>query len=438
MDRIISFSAKLKTMVENMNDKFIKRHNVAKTNKLDFKNTLFASALALNKSGIDGVVSSLKIHKIVDIRKNSIIKKRNNDLTHSCMKNMNDNIINMIYDPANNFIKPYNLKIDYDDRSYIDNKSQVIDTKLFINRTNVRFIACDGMQINIDKNLINNNDVKSSNNANYGVCIISTLFDVINNIPINYGVTECNENNIDKKKVNETTGFLNQLSYLLPGDIVIFDRWYYSEMLIKILNEKGIGYLFRMKSTSKFFKGMSLGKSKIVNFMGKDVQAFKYKIDKEVYYILTSITEKISIKEIKALYWKRWKNETDNKKFKYDILYDKIRSKNYNSFLVDIESIRFISLISSFVEYLGKDEIKARHKINSKNCLQVIFEKLLYVLLYSPNDDATKKQIAELVGIIYDKVVEIIKGRQYPRKRVSPSTKWNNNGCRYGRGKKDG
>ena len=63
------------------------------------------------------------------------------------------------------------------------------------------------MQINLNKSLINNNDVKKSTNENYGISIISSIYDVINNIPINYCITECNENNLNKKKVNETNGF---------------------------------------------------------------------------------------------------------------------------------------------------------------------------------------------------------------------------------------
>ena len=90
-------------------------------------------------------------------------------------------------------------------------------------------------------------------------------------------------------------------------------------MLIKKLNDHNIGYIFRMKSNSNFFKNMNLGKYKIITYLGIKVQLFKYKIKSENYYILTSITDNISIKEIKAMYHKRWKIETDNKKFKYEL-----------------------------------------------------------------------------------------------------------------------
>ena len=428
MENTILFIEKLNIIIDDDN-LFTKRND--DNNKLNLRNTLYASALTLKYSGIANTISDLEVDNIVTVSKNALVKKRNNDITHICIKQINDKLINMIYDPANNFLKPYNLKIDKDNTSYT-NSINLPDKTLFINRTCKRFIACDGMQINLNKSLINNNDVKKSTNENYGISIISSIYDVINNIPINYCITECNENNLNKKKVNETNGFLSQLSYLSSNDIVIFDRWYFSTMLIKKLNDHNIGYIFRMKSNSNFFKNMNLGKSKIITYLGIKVQLFKYKIKTENYYILTSITEKISIKEIKALYRERWKNEIDNKKFKYDILYNGIRSKNHNSLLVDIESVRFMSIVSSFIEYLGKDDIKSRTKINSKNCLDILYKKLLYLLLFEQDCEYKNKTICRIIGIIYKAVVQIVKNRFYERKRVSPSTKWNNNGNRYG------
>ena len=390
---IYKFVKNLNTFIDN-DKSFIKRNNG--NNKLNFRNTLYASTLTLNYSGLSNVICDLKINNIADVSKTALIKKRNNQTTNLCIKNLNDNIINMLYNPDNKFIHQCNFKIDDDKTSYIKTNIKKSDKSLFINKTNKRFIGCDGTQINLNKSLINNNGIKKSSNGEYGVCILSSIYDIINNIPINYNITKCNTNDINKKKVNETNGFLDQLSYLTENDIVIFDRWYYSNMLIKKLNKEKIGYIFRMKSSSLFFKNMHYGKSKIVTYDNFNVQIFKYKIKNEIYYILTSITDNISVKEIKALYQKRWAVETDNKKIKYDILYNNFRSKKYNSFLVDIETMRFMSIISSVIEYIGKDTIDPKTKINSKNCLSILYKKLLYLLLYKNKCD----EIFKIIGII--------------------------------------
>lgn len=432
MEDIMKLSDGIKLIIKDNEKDFTKRNNIITENKLTLTNTLFSSSLLLHNTGLTSVISDLSIDGIVDVSKNALVKKRNNDITHISIRNINNQLIDMIYDEDNNFIKPYNFRMDTDKKSYVRNKTNIIDKTLFINRSSNRFLACDGMQLNLNADLINDNDIKSSKNGHYGVCNISGLYDVMNDIPINYNPIKCNQNNINKKKVNETTGFLDQLSLLSNNDIVIFDRWYYSESLVKTLNDDDIGYIFRMKSTSKFFKNMNLGKSKIINFQGKDIQLFKYKIKNENFYILTSITDKLTIGEIKALYWKRWNIETDNKKIKYDILCEDIRSKNYNSFLVDIECIRFISIVSSIIEYIGQTTLRQNTKINSKNCLKLLFERLLRPMLYYENNETTRKYICLVIGIIYRSVVDIVKGRRYKRKRVKPSTKWNINGNRYG------
>ena len=332
-------------------------------------------------------------------------------------------MLDMIYDKKNNFLKPYNFKLDFDKKSYADSgiSYKNNDKSLFINRTTKRFIANDGMHLNVSGKLINNNDVKASNSNNYGVCNLSCLFDVINMIPISYHLTESTTTTIEKKKVNETNGFLQQISILNSNDIILFDRWYHSKKLVNELNSKDIGYVFRMKSNSKLFKGMKCGKSKIINYCDRKVQLFKYKIKNEEYYIMTSIVEKISINEIKALYWKRWTIETNNKKFKYDILSTNIRSKKHNSLMVDIEIVKFISIMSAVIEYTGKDS-NSRNKINSKNCLDQLYNRLLKIFLYGTDTDEENKNISMIIGVIYNVVTQIVKNRSYKRIRVSPST----------------
>lgn len=144
---------------------------------------MYASALTLNHSGIANTICDLEISNNINVSKNALIKKRNNDITFGFIKKINDELIKMIYDSKNKFITPYNLKMDRNKTSYTKNFGNINKT-LFINRTNKRFVGSDGMQNNLNKTLINGNDIKKSANGNYGICIICTLYNVINNIPI--------------------------------------------------------------------------------------------------------------------------------------------------------------------------------------------------------------------------------------------------------------
>ena len=435
MKKITSLFKKITDQIKELNSTFLVRYDPNNTSKLNFTNMLFASLVTLNCSGIESVSSRLEEEKIVTVTKTALINKRNDSKTFEYIRKLNENLINIFYDPKNFFINKYNFNIDTKHSCYIDyngNHNDNANNNLFINTTKLRFVGCDCCKLDILKSAVNGDNIKISKSGNYGTMLISSLFDVINNIPINYYSVHSDEKNFNKKKVNETTGLLEQLDKLNWNDVIIVDKWYYSKYLHKKFIEKNIGYMFRVKDNSLLFRDMGFGKSKIIKLNDVDVQLFKYKIKGNTYHILTSITDKISIAEIKALYWRRWKIETDNKKFKYDILSSNIRSKNKNSIATDIECVKFMSLISSIIEHIGKEKLKENKKFNTRNCIGILYRKLLKALLYEPNNS---EEICRLVGIIYKKVVDVIIGREVERKRVSPSTKWNANGNRYGSNK---
>jgi hypothetical protein len=225
--KITNFISHLTESIVEIGKTFIKRNNKAnKDNKLDFKNTLYSCALALHCKGIEQVSSDLEVDNIISVTKNAIIKTRNNEKTYQHIKNLNDNLISKIYDPNNEFLDPYNFVLTKNKTAFLESTNK-IDKSLFINKTDKRFVGCDGVHFNTNKDLINGNDVKSSKSGQYGVVLISSTFDVLNKIPINYNVTKSNEVNFNKKKVNETTGFLDQLHLFNSNDVLIFDRWYY-------------------------------------------------------------------------------------------------------------------------------------------------------------------------------------------------------------------
>lgn len=430
MEKIILLVEKLTNKINELNSTFLVRYDPENKAKLNFINTLFASLHALKCSGIESCSSILEEEKITTVTKTALINKRNDEKTYKYIRELNDNLIEIFYDKNNNLIHKNNFKINVKHNCYIDLNGNDNETNdLFINKTNLRFVGCDCTKVDLLKSAVNSDNIKLSSSGNYGTLLLSSLFDIINSIPINYHSVHSNEKNFNKKKVNETTGLLDQLNKLNNNDVIVMDKWYYSKYLHKKFIDKNIGYIFRVKDNSLLFRNMGFGKSKIIKLNDVDVQLFKYKIKGKCYHILTSITEKISIAEIKALYWRRWKIETDNKKFKYDILSSNIRSKKNNSIAVDIECIKFMSIISSIIEHIGKGKLKENKKFHTRNCIGLLFRRLLKIILY---EHENYEEICRLVGIIYKKIVDVISGREAKRIRVSPSTKWNANGNRYG------
>ena len=141
MNNIVLFANNLNSII-NDDTQFIKRKS--NDNKLNLKNTLYASLLSLNFTGIANTAADLEIDHITTVTRTALIRKRNNDVTYKCIKNINDSMIDMIYNPENNFLKSYNLKIGHNGTSYANNYGPV-NKKLFINTTSKIFVACDGM-----------------------------------------------------------------------------------------------------------------------------------------------------------------------------------------------------------------------------------------------------------------------------------------------------
>ena len=84
------FLNKFEAIGTDINNVFLKRYNKNENNKLNFKNTLYASILALKNKGIESVSTDLDIDHVTDVSKNAIIKARNNKKSFTSIKKMND------------------------------------------------------------------------------------------------------------------------------------------------------------------------------------------------------------------------------------------------------------------------------------------------------------------------------------------------------------
>jgi len=95
------------------------------------------------------------------------------------------------------------------------------------------------------------------------------------------------------------------------------------------------------------------------------------------YFLLTSL-RKTSIDELSDLYWRRWSVETDFRKCKYDIMYDKIRSKTEKQVNFDVRIINFVNILASLIENIKRSDDK-KTKVNSKNAIDITITKLLHL-----------------------------------------------------------
>lgn len=122
--------------------------------------------------------------------------------------------------------------------------------------------------------------------------------------------------------------------------------------------------------------------------------------------------------------------ETDFRKCKYDVLYNKLRSKTEQQILIDVKILNFISILIAGLENAGTNNKKK--KTNTKNVIEILHSNLLHLIIYEKMTQCTLDKLFTIMSIVLFVTELVRKNRNYRRVRVSPSTKWNVHGNRYG------
>jgi len=372
-----------KKCIYNYNEKINNVLNIRTDSKIFFKDIIFYSSLVIgNSSSFEVVNSQLKVNNILDVSKTALINRKNNLHADNILE-LNNDLLNHIYSSK----KP-------------------------------RIIGIDSTFLALLKEVKKYGFSFSRNNM-YCTALLSTLFDIEKEIPINYFLM---------KNKNERDGLLNQLQYVNKNDILVMDRGYYSIDLLFILNEKKIKVIFRLKKNLLIIKKLKnktditidvTNNNKIISF-----RLVKYKINKKWYYIGTTIFNK-SINYIKDIYWKRWKIETHFRHSKYNLSLKDLKSKSENAILQDIYIHQFIYIVSSYFKYmLQKTIIQNNRQINTKNHLYMTINNLLYLLIYKPNSQKIYEEINRILNISKKVIVIGSENRHNPRIRKRPVTKW--------------
>ena len=157
----------INTSINNINRKI----NIRNT-KLSFKDIIYCTSLMIgNNQSYDIVNASLKINNIVDVSTRALINYKNN-IHNTFFNKINNDLILFIYKECNH-----------------------------------RIIAVDGTYVNLFKSLVNEG-FNISRNKNYCISLISTLFDIEREIPINYRLSINN---------SERSALIKQLEYLNEG-----------------------------------------------------------------------------------------------------------------------------------------------------------------------------------------------------------------------------
>jgi hypothetical protein len=240
------FNTKIKNLKQNLSKslKINNNNSTIRNRKIVFSDVFYFNNLYnINiNSTYDTVYNDLLIDKSYNnISKNAFVKKRN-DLSIDLFTNTNNNLLKYVYNDIN-----YN------------------------NPNKERLIGIDGSNMNFLLEL-KKDGFKTNKHNSYTKGIISCLFDIDNQIPINYTLSE---------SFNERNICIDQIKYLNKNDILVGDRGYYSDDVVKNLLNNQINFVFRLKSSDLHVKELNnINKNELLfDFINED-KIIKFKIIK--------------------------------------------------------------------------------------------------------------------------------------------------------------
>ena len=147
---------------------------------------------------------------------------------------------------------------------------------------------------------------------------------------------------------------------------------------------------------------------------------------------MTSLLDK-NIDEIKELYWKRWKVETNFKFLKYNL---SLLNSNVKSEMILKQDVSCCSFICNFIAFINKLlNIKKDHKLNESATVSSLIEKVLKCVIYDNNEEAINKIMDDL-KILEKEQIKIILNRSYKRKKERPDSNWCQSGHKFFSGPK--
>ncbi len=184
-----------------------------------------------------------------------------------------------------------------------------------------RIFAVDGSKINLPRGLDNQSYTTPSQNAHYPHCLVSCLYQLKSQIPYDFDLVHHS---------NERIAALAHFTVLRQGDIVVYDRGYFSYVMLYEHLKNGVDAVFRLQKNSypiidEFMNcpatdaivtiAVSAERQKEILVQRPDIQflplklrLIRYVIDGSSFYLGTTLLDQARFAEtlFPDLYHSRW------------------------------------------------------------------------------------------------------------------------------------
>jgi len=327
-----------------------------------------------------------------------------------------------------------------------------------------RVFAVDGSRVNIPRELTESGfKIYDKDRRHYPQGLLSCLYDVLSKTVYDFDFVS---------HMNERKCVIEHLKVLEPNDLVIFDRGYFSYLLLHEFVQSRVHAIFRLqegtvnKQIQTFIKSTKTDevieyipsspriydlKKQGYNLTAKPlkIRLIKHKINAETYLYGTTLLHKESypICDLAALYHERWGVEEFYKISKHIIDIEQFHSKTERGVCQEIYAHILLINLSRFFEFDAKDDLppmnpedkekcsgvnfykffnpSSMFNLNFRNCLTIVGRYLDNLILgsYALINSWTSKVIAMILRVRQ----KIRPGRYAPRISYKPKKKWGNN-----------
>lgn len=310
-----------------------------------------------------------------------------------------------------------------------------------------RTFAIDGTKLNLPRPLADVGYRLPTPVAHYPQGLLSCLYRLDTGTPVDFNLST---------DTNERSAALGHLDALEPGDIVVFDRGYFSFALLYSLVWRGAHPVFRIRRNNGFDDFIDSDRDEDVMsampkhdararlrraFPGRrfdpvDLRLVRYMHGDSEYLLATTLadTNKYMPDDLSHLYHGRWGIEELFKTSKAVIAVDEFHSRTERGVRQELYAhfnlIAMTRLLSNRSDGLLKEKCelgKEKMTVNFKNGLAIMAAHLEeLVLTRAAALAATVTWMSERILAVRSRLRP---GRSYPRRSRKPRTKWARGVC---------
>lgn len=324
-----------------------------------------------------------------------------------------------------------------------------------------RLFAIDGSRISLPHELIAYGYKTPSKNMHYPVGLLSCLYQVKSQLPLDFNLTS----NLDERSCA-----MQHLNILRPHDVVVYDRGYFSYLLLRQhclmgihpifrLQENGCNVIRRFSESSQTDEIVNIIPSRKrdirrrhpeyanIDMVPFKMRLIKYEIAGNIYCLGTTLLDKKRwpSRDLMDVYHARWGIEELYKISKQYFNIEEFHAKNERG--VKQEIYAHFTLITMNRLFANQSDINLnasdsastpaqqlqvatptvpnivlpKIRTNFKNCIHTVFRSLEELLLVH---DHIATVVHRVFGMVVRHYQRIRPGRSYQRKSMKPHGKW--------------